>query len=127
MKEDNKAFSFSYSGATIDELEQFKEKYSSVEPEEKIKRIRALDKRVDFIATMISITLGIIGTGFLISGVIQIITIEARLVLGIIQTAIGLFISAAVPFLYAKIHKAVKKLYSPQILTLIEEIEKNQI
>ena len=126
MKDDNKAFSFSYSGAAIDELEQFKEKYSPVEPEEKIKRIRALDKRVDFIATMISITLGLIGTGFLISGVIQIIKSDSGLIMGIVQTAIGLFLSAAVPFLHAKIHKRVKKYYSPQILSLIEEIEKNQ-
>ena len=125
--DDNKAFSFSYSAASNEELEHFKKKYSPNEPTEKIKRVRALDKRVDFITTMISIALGLCGTALLLAGAIQAIKNVFPLPYNIIILAIGLAIDSVVPFIHGKIYRKLKSYFAPQILALIREIEQNQL
>ena len=123
----NNTFSYSYSGGTKTELEQFKEKYSPKQTTEKMKKIRSLDKRVDFISTMISIFIGIIGSFFLVSGTIFMIKDLLPFTAGISMAAIGLLIVTAVPFIHTSIYNLVKKHYAEQILSLIEEIEQNHI
>lgn len=123
----NNTFSYSYSGGTKTELEQFKEKYSPKQTTEKMKKIRSLDKRVDFISTMISIFIGIIGSFFLVSGTIFMIKDLLPFTAGISMAAIGLLITTAVPFIHTNIYNLVKKHYAEQILSLIEEIEQNHI
>jgi len=78
MSNESKPFSFSYSGAISDELEQIKEKYTPTKVNEKTKRVRSLDKRVDFSSTMLSICIGLFGTALLISGVIYIIAFHSE-------------------------------------------------
>lgn len=123
----NNTFSYSYSGGTKTELEQFKEKYSPKQTTEKMKKIRSLDKRVDFISTMISIFMGIIGSFFLVSGIIFMIKDLLPFTAGISMAAIGLLITTTVPFIHSSIYNLVKKHYAEQILSLIEEIEQNHI
>ncbi len=123
----NNTFSYSYSGGTKTELEQFKEKYSPKQTTEKMKKIRSLDKRVDFISTMISIFMGIIGSFFLVSGTIFMIKDLLPFAAGISMAAIGLLITTTVPFIHSSIYNLVKKHYAEQILSLIEEIEQNHI
>ena len=104
-----------------------KEKYTQKNSNEKIKKLRTLDKRVDFIATMISILTGILGTCFSAAGIISIIKDFHSLPAGIALSVTGFLLITVVPFMHTKIHNSIKSLFSPKILSLIEEIEKNGI
>ncbi len=126
MSNENKSFSFSYSGAINDELEQIKEKYTKKEVNERMKHLRSLDKRVDFLTTMISISFGIFATAVLILGVIGIIK-TTSLPIGIAFCAFGILADSATPFLHFKLHNLIKAYYAPKIIALIKEIEQNQI
>lgn len=127
MSEKRNSFSYTYSGAVNDELEHFKEKYTPKKVNEKIKKIRALDKNVDFISTMLSITTGLLGSALIIIGVIWLIKDFYSNLFGGLFTFFGIMIIAATPFLYFKIHSVIKAYYSPEILALIKEIEQNQL
>lgn len=127
MGNENKSFSYTYSGATNDELEQIKIKYTKKEVNEKMKKIRALDKRVDFISTMLSISLGIFGTSFIIQSTIWIIKGITDLTVSIPMCILGILLASTVPFLHAKIYSIVKAHYAPKILALIKEVEQNQL
>ena len=126
MSEENKAFSFSYSGAYRDELEQFKEKYTKKETTEKIKKIRRLDKTVDFVSTMISIFFGLCGTALIITGCIGTIK-QMAYPESIVMLIAGIVIIASVPFLHMRFYNLVKLYFAPKILDLIKEIEENQV
>ncbi len=127
MADKNKSFSYSYSGAVNEELEQLKEKYTPKEVNEKMKRIRIMDKKVDFISTMFSIFLGIIGSIFLITGTIILIKNLFSTSVCFITILIGIVTMATVPFIHAKIYNFIKQHYAPEILALIKEIEHKQI
>lgn len=121
------AFSITYSGAVNEELEQIKQKYSQKEPDLKIKRIHALDKRVDFISAMTSIFTGMGGTVLAAISIILTVKDYCPLPVGVLLLLTGIIISSAVPFIHGRIHSSVKSYYSPEILTLIEEIEQNRM
>ena len=127
MSDKNKAFSYSYSAAINDELEQLKEKYTPRKTNEKLKKIRALDKRVDFISTMISILSGIGGSALIVGGVIFIIKDIYPDFAGLLMTASGMLIISAVPFIHTRIYNLIKARYAPEILELIKETERNII
>ena len=127
MAEKNKSFSYSYSGAVNEELEQLKEKYTPKKISEKMKKIRTLDKKVDFISTMISIFLGIAGSCILTTGVIMEIKNLFSFYVCFITILLGVMVMATVPFIHAKIYNFVKLYYAPEILSLIKEIEHNQL
>ena len=44
-----------------------------------------------------------------------------------ITILLGVMVMAAVPFIHAKIYNFVKQHYAPEILSLIKEIEHNQL
>lgn len=127
MKDNNNSFSYSYSGATNDELQKLKEKYTQSETNQKLAEIKKLDTRVDFIATMVAIFTGLMATAFIIAGVIFLIKVRFSTLTGIMLTALGVIIIAVNPLLYSKIHECVKAHYSPRILSLIKDIEQNRI
>ncbi len=125
MSYTNKSFSFSYSGATNDELEQIKKKYTQKEVNEKMKKVRSLDKNVDFISTMLSILFGISGTAFLVTGVTWLIKGFPSSAVSIMIGVLGIVIIAVMPFLHTKMYSLIKAHYAPEILALIKEIEQN--
>lgn len=127
MKDNNNSFSYSYSGATNDELQKLKEKYTQSETNQKLAEIKKLDTRVDFIATMVAIFTGLMATAFIIAGVIFLIKDRFSTLTGIMLTAPGVIIIAVNPLLYSKIHECVKAHYSSRILSLIKDIEQNRI
>jgi len=126
MKDDNKAFTISYSGASKEELESYKEKYTPKAYTEKMRKLRAYDRSVDTIATMISILLGMAGAALLILGSIYIIKEELPTLSGVLMTFFGVAVDSSVPFVHTKIYNALKKHYAPKILALIKEIEENK-
>lgn len=127
MNDENKSFSYSYSGKTNDELEQIKEKYTQTRTNQKLNEIRRLDRRVEFLSTMLSIGLGIVGTFLLVCGIISIVASRDNLIIGSICTLLGLIIDSTVPLVHFKIATRIKSYVAPQILALIKEIEQNQI
>ena len=126
MKDDNKAFTISYSGADNDELKMLKAKYTQSQKNEKINEVRRLDRRVEFISTMISIGTGMIGSFLLVHGIVFLVQNPEKLIWGSISTLLGLFIVSFVPMLHFKILKLIKKSIGPKILALIKEIEENK-
>ncbi len=126
MNENSKAFSISYSGADNDELKKLKAKYSPSPKNDKLNEIRRLDRRVDFISTMISIGLGIIGSFLLVNGIIFIVKNPDKLMWGSVSTILGLLIASMVPIIHYKILKFTKKRIGPKILELIKDIESNK-
>ncbi len=127
MDEKNKAFSISYSGATKDELDHYKKKYTQQEPSKNIKRIRYIDKKIDSVSAIISICCGLIGTEMLVFGGILIFKGETSLLLCGILILLGALIDSLVPFFHFKIHALIKKHYSPIILDLIKDLEEKQL
>lgn len=127
MSEENKAFSISYSGEIKDELEQYKIKYAPRETTKKIKRLRVLDKRVDFISTMIAIAFGMFGSAIMIAGTVFLIKNVLAVFTSCMLIVPGTVILAVVPFLYSKIYSYIKNAYAPEILKLINEIEHNSL
>ena len=127
MSNKNNSFYFSYSGASNDELQHFKEKYTQTATNHKLQEIRRLDKRVDFISTMISIVLGLTGTVLLAHAVIFLLQNPDNLFSGSAAAVTGTVIISTVPIIHNKITDQIKKLMSPRILALIKEIEQNQI
>lgn len=127
MADKNKSFSYSYSGAVNEELEQLKEKYTPKKVSEKIRKIRTMDKKVDFFSTMFSIFLGIIGSSFLIIGTITLIKNLFSAPVCFITILIGIVTMSAVPFVHVRIYNFIKQHYAPEILSLIKEIEHNQL
>lgn len=127
MENNNNSFSYSYSGVYRDELEQYKEKYAKKNVSEKMKKIRTLDRTVDFIATMVSIFIGLCATASLIAGTVILIKQLTPLTSGIFLSVIGVAVIATVPFIHTRIYNAIKEYYSPKILSLIEEIEQNKL
>lgn len=126
MKDNNKAFTISYSGASKEELEQYKEKYTPKAYTEKMRKLRAYDRSVDTIATMISIVFGMAGSAVLVLGSIYIIKDGLPTLPGVLMTFFGVAVDSVVPFLYSKIYNSLKKYYAPKILALIKEIEENK-
>ena len=127
MSENEKAFLISYSGAHNDELQKIKEKYTPSRKNQKLNKVRKLDARVDFISTMISIAVGILGSVMLILGVLVIIKQRDMLLAGSLSVILGLAVVSCVPLLHFRIVECLKKHTAPKILKLIEDIEKNQI
>jgi len=121
------SFSYSYSGATKDELEMFKEKYTPKHTTEKMKEIRSLDKRIDFIATMISIAIGLFGSVALVMGTIMLIKDQLSVPFNGVLVLGGLLIAATNHLVYGRIHNFFKSIYAPKILKLIQEIENNTL
>lgn len=127
MKDNNNSFSYSYSGATNDELQKIKEKYTVSEKNRKLNEVKRLDARVDFTATMISIAIGIIGTFLLVHGIIFIVQNPEKIFYGSAAALFGVTVAAVVPIIHFKIAAVIKKRTAPKILSLIEEIEQNKL
>ena len=128
-------FSYTYSSEEQEEIRQIREKYETpVEnpKEDKMKRLRALDRRPSDVAQIVSLVLGVIGTLILGTGMSLIMTdLGAKLGLGIWVYVIGIAIGlvgggvAALAYpAYCKVLKAEREKVAPEILSLTEELLK---
>ena len=125
MKE-NKTYSYSYSAQENNEIKRIREKYTEQsERESKIEQLRRLDKSVTKSATVLSLTVGIIGILILGFGMSCILVwAEKMFVLGIITGIIGLIITAlAYPIYKIKAEKKRKEI-APLIIKLTDELIK---
>lgn len=125
----NETFKMTYSSQQQEELQAIRKKYMAPE-EDKMAQLRNLDARVTKKATLISITLGIVGT--LIMGIGMSFTLSEfgnvlgafAMPIGIVVGIIGIILLACAYPLYNHTLKKERKKIAPEILRLTEELLK---
>lgn len=122
--ENNENFSYTYSAKEQEEIKKIREKYVPRESD-KMERLRSLDRRVTNKGTLISVTVGVVGT--LILGVGMCCTMlwaERFFVVGIIVGIIGIAVLSAAYPLYTHIIKKEREKIAPEIIRLTDELMK---
>ena len=129
---DNNGFTYTYSSEEQEELKRIRDKYVARE-EDKLDRLRRLDRRATERAQMYSITLGIIGALIMGFGMSLCMT-ELSLIFGDKQSlammtgvAVGLIGCALVALAYPVYNLTLKrerKRIAPEIIRLTDELMK---
>ncbi|MDE5835353.1 MAG: hypothetical protein K2H26_07530 [Ruminococcus sp.] len=118
--ENNDKFEYTYSAKQQSEIESIRRKYLPQE-EDKMEKLRRLDKSVEQKATIISIIVGIVGT--LIMGFGMCLCIEwSEYIFGIIIGIIGIAVIITAYPIYQYVLKKQRKKITPEILRLTDEI-----
>lgn len=123
-KNENEAFSFTYSAKEQEEVKKIRQKYLTKE-DDKMEQLRRLDRSVIKKGTEISIAVGIIGSLLLGLGMCCVMVWMGRwFVPGIIIGIIGIIILALAYPLYGRTIKKEREKIAPEILLLTEELIK---
>lgn len=126
MKE-NETFKITYSAGQQEEIQSIREKYMPKE-ESKMDQLRALDASVGKKATMISVSIGVIGTLLMGSGMSLCLSDFGNVLgkfgfcVGIVLGIIGIAILACAYPCYQKTLKKEREKIAPKILQLTEEL-----
>ena len=132
---ENQAFQYTYSAKEQEELRRIREKYASEksECEDKMERLRRLDRGVYGKAQAVSLTLGVIGTlifGFGMSLVIselpEILGMGSltALIIGIVAGTVGGAVAALAYPAYSFILEHERAKIAPEIIRLTDELLK---
>ncbi|MDO5298857.1 MAG: hypothetical protein Q4F18_05465 [Clostridia bacterium] len=117
------SFSYTYSAQNQEEIERIRQKYAAPQ-EDKMARLRHLDRLVERPGTIVSISLGIAGTLMLGIGMCCTMVWTSLFVPGIAVGLTGIAgICAAYP-LYGMITRRAREKYAPQVLKLIDELSR---
>ena len=122
--QNNEAFSYSYSAREQEELRRIREKYRPAEEREtKMDRLRRLDQSVSRKATMWSLSLGILSSLVMGTGMSMcMVFMGVWFIPGIIIGCIGLAgVCMAYP-LYLRILTKERERIAPEILALTDEL-----
>lgn len=128
--EKNEAFSYTYSAEQRQEIEEIRKKYLPPE-QNKMERLRKLHASAGNKAMVLSITIGVIGTLILGSGMSLIMTdlavslgiaAGAAMVLGVILGLVGLIMVALAYPVYDRVLKKERARIAPEILRLTDEL-----
>lgn len=128
--EEKNVFEYKYSAKQQEEIEAIKKKYLPKEQKtkecDKLEELKRLDKRVELVATIWSITVGGLGTLVFGTGMSLILAFETRrFVIGIPIGLLGIVgIALALP-VYRLVLKKQREKVAPKILALTEELTKN--
>ena len=122
---ENATFTYNYSSAEAKEIELLRKKYKPAEAENKLKKLQKLDRRVKNAGVTQSLITGVVGC--LVFGIgmcsgLGAIPGGAALTLSA-GIAGALIMLCAYP-LFRIISRMAKKKYTPDIMALLEEIEK---
>lgn len=127
---ENNGFKFTYNAKEQDEVKNIRERYMPKE-DNKMERLRRLDRSVTEKGTVVSLLVGILGALIMGIGMSLIMTdigskigLENSMVLGIILGIIGMAVAIAAYPLYNYITEKQRKLVTPEILRLTEELLK---
>lgn len=125
MEEKSEVFNYTYSASQQAEIKSIREKYMPpTEEEDKMERLRRLDRSVTKTGTAVSIIVGVIST--LVFGVGMCCTMvwEGLMIPGIIIGIVGIIgIVLAYP-LYIHITKKQREKVTPEIMRLTDELMK---
>jgi len=124
MENKKEVFQYTYSAKRQEEIQNIRKKYLP-EEEDKMERLRRLDRGTTKKGTIISIMVGVVGCLLLGVGMCcTMIWAEQWFIPGILIGIVGIVgIAAAYP-LYARITKKERKKLAPQILKLTDELSK---
>ena len=126
MEEKNETFTYTYSSAQQEEVKRIRDKYApSTQEEDKLNRLRKLDKSVTKPGLIVALIVGIIST--LIMGFGMCCTMvwsDTLFVPGIVIGVLGIVgICTAYP-LYVRITKNQRDRLAPEIMKLTDELIK---
>ena len=116
------AFNYTYSAEQQDEVKRIRDKYIPHE-ENKLEQLRRLDKSVTQKGTVLSLTVGIIGT--LILGIGMCCTLvweETMFIPGIVIGIAGIAVLLVAYPIYKYITKKEREKLAPEILRLTDEL-----
>ncbi|MGN0639178.1 MAG: hypothetical protein ACI4J0_12475 [Huintestinicola sp.] len=122
--ENNENFSYTYSAKEQEEIKKIREKYIPRESD-KMEQLRSLDRRVTNKGTLISVSVGVVGT--LLLGVGMCCTMlwaDSFFVVGVIVGIIGIAVLSAAYPLYTYIIKKEREKIAPEIIRLTDELMK---
>lgn len=117
-----KGFEYTYSPKQHEEIEQIRKKYLPKE-ENKMEKLRRLDKNAEKPGMVAALTIGITGTMILGIGMCCcMVWAESAFVLGIILGILGIGILSVAYPIYKRITKKQREKIAEQILALSEEL-----
>lgn len=129
MMENNESFSFTYSAAQQQEIENIRKKYLPRE-ENKMERLRKLHHSATQKAKAWAITLGVIGALIMGTGMSLAMTElgmlfgELAMVIGIVIGLVGMALAALAYPVYDRVLQKERQRIAPEILRLTEELLK---
>ena len=125
MEDKNEVFNYTYSASQQAEIKSIREKYMPpTEEEDKMERLRRLDRSVTKAGTAVSLIVGVISTLVLGVGMCCTMVWEGLMLPGIIIGVAGIIgIASAYP-LYIHVTKKQREKVAPEILKLSDELMK---
>lgn len=120
----NETFNYTYSAAQQDEIKKIREKYSAPkEREDKMERLRRLDRSVTKPGTIVSLIVGIVSTLVMGTGMSMCMVWADKLFIpGIIVGVAGMIgVIVAYP-LYSLVTKRRREKLAPEIIRLSDEL-----
>ena len=131
---DSEAFCYTYSAKEQEEIKNIRKKYAVPEAsEDKMERLRRLDKSVTDKATTKSLIVGIIGALIMGTGMSLVMTDlgeifgayqNAALYIGILVGIVGIVLVGYAYPVYNRVLKKERERIAPEILKLAEELMK---
>lgn len=131
---ENEAFCYTYSAKEQEEIKNIRKKYAATEAsEDKMERLRRLDKSVTDKATTKSLIVGIIGALIMGTGMSLVMTDlgeifgayqNAALYIGILVGIVGIVLVGYAYPVYNRVLKKERERIAPEILQLTEELIK---
>ncbi len=127
MNNDNeKIFTYTYSAKKHDEVDKILKKYLP-KKESAIEKIQRLDRQVEYKGRTLAITIGIVGTLLLGTGMSCIMELSDCFAIGIIIGIAGILLIASAYPIFKKITKIHRMKIAPQIIELSKEIDISNI
>lgn len=121
----NNDFKYTYSAPEQAEIKKIREKYlPKEETENKLERLRKLDRSAENPAVILSLVLGTIGTLLLGVGMCCTMVWKDYFILGIIVGIVGIGVLSCAYPVYKKLLRKGREKVAPEILRLTEELEK---
>ena len=127
--ENNESFSFTYSAAQQQEIENIRKKYLPKE-EDKMQRLRSLHNSASRKAQAWAITLGVVGALIMGTGMSLAMTElgalfgDTAMVAGIVIGVLGMVLAAVAYPVYNRVLESERRRIAPEILRLTEELMK---
>ena len=125
MEEKKEVFNYTYSASQQAEIKDIREKYMPpTEEDDKMERLRRLDRSVTKAGTVVSVIVGMISTLVFGFGMCCTMVWEGLMLPGIIIGVVGMIgIASAYP-LYTHVTKKQREKVAPEIIKLSDELMK---
>jgi hypothetical protein len=123
MSNKNESFKYTYSAQQQNDVKKIMQKYSPQTPQEsKTEMLRRLDRSVTNAGRSPAITLGVIASLILGTGMALIMEFQTLMILGLLLGLIGIIGMVAAYPLYKSITKKERDRLAPQIIQLSREL-----